>query len=204
MSAIIAREVDHAVKTSSHGGQRESRQRLFRPDDYVYRPAGSERRTLVCDWEAAHGRESRREALSGLTGPMSLAAILDAAIESLPKADRARRIERKLHDPEIRLTRDPLRTAQALIRLLANACRFSSSATPISIRSRIDTADDSDHLVLTIADRGVGISRAHLYALVRRGEFPVVRFGKLTRVSQQALRDFIATGGTAQHRTPVK
>jgi hypothetical protein len=39
---------------------------------------------------------------------------------------------------------------------------------------------------------------------VRRGEFPVVRFGKLTRVSQQALRDFIATGGTAQHRTPVK
>ena len=92
---------------------------------------------------------------------MSLAAILDAAIESLPKADRARRIERKLHDPEIRLTRDPLRTAQALIRLLANACRFSSSTTPISIRSRIDTADDSDHLVLTVADRGVGISRAH-------------------------------------------
>jgi signal transduction histidine kinase len=50
---------------------------------------------------------------------------------------------------------------KALIRLLANACRFSSSTTPISIRSRIDTADDSDHLVLTIADRGVGISRAH-------------------------------------------
>ena len=161
VSAIVPREIDHAVKTPSHGGQRESRLRLFRPDDYVYRPAGGERRALVCDWDAAHGRESRREALSCLSGPMSLAAVLDAAIESLPKADRARRIDRSLHDPEIRLTREPVRIVQALIRLLTNACRFSSSMTPIVIRSRIDTADDSDHLVLTIADRGVGISRAH-------------------------------------------
>jgi signal transduction histidine kinase len=92
---------------------------------------------------------------------MSLAAVLDVAIASLPKSDRARRIDRSLHDPEIRLTRDPDRTAQALLRLLANACRFSSSMTPIGIRSRIETADDRDHLVVTIADRGVGISRAH-------------------------------------------
>ena len=94
---------------------------------------------------------------------MSLSAVLDAAIESLPKVDRARRIDRSLHDPDILLTLDPVRTAQALLRLLANACRFSSSTTPIGIRSRIDTADDTDHLVVTIADRGVGISRAHLH-----------------------------------------
>ena len=47
-------------------------------------------------------------------------------------------------------------------------------------------------LTVEQAAEAIGISRAHLYALVRRGEFPVVRFGKLTRVSQQALRDFIA------------
>jgi hypothetical protein len=161
VSAIIAREVDHTVRTPTHAGRRESRLGLFRPDDYVYRPAGGERQTLVCDWDAAHGREGRHDALRSLSGPISLSAVLDAAIESLPKVDRARRIDRSLHDPEIRLTRDPVRTAQALLRLLANACRFSSSMTPIRIRSRIDTADDADHLVLTIADRGVGISRAH-------------------------------------------
>jgi len=52
-------------------------------------------------------------------------------------------------------------------------------------------------LTVEQAADAIGISRAHLYALVRRGEFPVVKFGKLTRVSPQALRDFIATGGTA-------
>lgn len=163
MSAIIAREVDNAVKTTSHAGRRESRLGLFRPDDYVYRPAGGERRALVCDWDAAHGRESKPDALRSLSGPMSLLAVLDAAIESLPKVDRARRIDRSLHDPDLQLTLDPVRTAQALLRLLTNACRFSSSMTPIGIRSRIDTADDTDHLVLTIADRGIGISRAHLH-----------------------------------------
>ena len=55
-------------------------------------------------------------------------------------------------------------------------------------------------LTVEQAAEAIGISRAHLYALVRRGEFPVVRFGKLTRVSQQALREFIATGGTAPRR----
>ena len=59
-------------------------------------------------------------------------------------------------------------------------------------------------LTVEQAAEAIGISRAHLYALVRRGEFPVVRFGKLTRVSQPALRDCLATGGTAPHRTPVK
>ena len=59
-------------------------------------------------------------------------------------------------------------------------------------------------LTVEQAADAIGISRAHLYALVGRGEFPVVKFGKLTRVSQQALREFIATGGTAPHRTPVK
>lgn len=42
----------------------------------------------------------------------------------------------------------------------------------------------------------LGISRAHLYALVQRGQFPVVKFGRLTRIAPQALRDFIASGGT--------
>jgi len=60
-------------------------------------------------------------------------------------------------------------------------------------------------LTVEQAAEAIGISRAHLYALVRRNEFPVVRFGKLTRVSQQALRDFIAAGGTVPRpRKPKK
>jgi len=46
----------------------------------------------------------------------------------------------------------------------------------------------------------LGLSRAHLYALIKRGQFPVVKFGRLTRIAPQALRDFIASGGT--HRQP--
>ena len=73
-----------------------------------------------------------------------------------------------------------------------------------AVRQENQQVDIEKPLTVEQAADAIGISRAHLYALVRRGEFPVVKFGKLTRVSQQALRDFIATGGTAQHRTPVK
>lgn len=52
-------------------------------------------------------------------------------------------------------------------------------------------------LTVEQAAEALGISRAHLYALIGRGEFPVVRLGRLTRVSVEALRTFIATGGTA-------
>jgi excisionase family DNA binding protein len=48
--------------------------------------------------------------------------------------------------------------------------------------------------------QALGVSRAHIYALIRRNQFPVVRFGNLTRVSQQTLRDFLASGGTAPKR----
>jgi len=101
--------------------------------------------------------------LQALSGPMSLSAVLDAAIESMPRIDRGRRVVRSLHDPEARFTADPARTAQAMLRLLVNACRYSTPTTPIRLRSRIESADDADHLVLTVADRGIGISRAHLH-----------------------------------------
>ena len=51
-------------------------------------------------------------------------------------------------------------------------------------------------LTVEQAAQALGVSRAHIYALIRRNQFPVVRFGKLTRISQQTLREFIATGGT--------
>lgn len=56
-------------------------------------------------------------------------------------------------------------------------------------------------LTVEEAADALGVSRAHLYALIKRGQFPVVRFGRLTRISQQALRDFIATGGTIPHQS---
>jgi excisionase family DNA binding protein len=56
-------------------------------------------------------------------------------------------------------------------------------------------------LTVEEAADALGVSRAHLYALIKRGQFPVVRFGRLTRISQQALRDFIAAGGTIPHQS---
>ena len=56
-------------------------------------------------------------------------------------------------------------------------------------------------LTVEEAADALGVSRAHLYALIKRGQFPVVHLGRLTRVSQQALRDFIATGGTTPHQS---
>lgn len=167
MSAIVYREVAHAVTAPTHANQRASRLGLLRPDDYVYRPSGHALATptfpQAFHQEANIGREGWRDALQALKRPMSLSAVLDAAIESMPRIDRGRRIVQSLHDPEIRLTADPVRTAQAVLRLLVNACRYSTSTTPIHIRSRVESADDADHLVLTIADRGIGISRAHLH-----------------------------------------
>ena len=52
-------------------------------------------------------------------------------------------------------------------------------------------------LTVEQAAQALGVSRAHIYSLIRRNQFPVVRFGKLTRLSQQMLREFLATGGTA-------
>ncbi len=167
MSAIVSTEIAHAVKAPIHANQRASRLGLFRPDNYGYRPSGDALYTSDSS-QASHletciGREGWRDALQTLSGPMSLSAVLDAAIESMPRIDQGRRIIRSLHDPEVGFTADPSRTAQAMLRVLVNACRYSMSTTPIRIRSRIESADDTDHLVLTIADRGIGISRAHLH-----------------------------------------
>lgn len=162
MSAIVSTEIAHAVKAPIHACQRASRLGLFRPDDDVYRPSGDALAAQAPHQEDHIGREGWRDALQALSGPMPLSAVLDAAIESMPRIDRGRRIDQSLHDPEIGFTADPVRTAQAVLRLLVNACRYSTSTTPVRIRSRIELADDADHLVLTIADRGIGISRAHL------------------------------------------
>ena len=51
-------------------------------------------------------------------------------------------------------------------------------------------------LTVEEAADALGLSRAHLYALIKRGQFPVVKFGRLTRIAPDALRAFIAAGGT--------
>jgi hypothetical protein len=91
---------------------------------------------------------------------VALGPLLDAAIRSLPAADRHRRCEVSLHAPGQHLPVDPDRVRHALVQLLANACRFSTPDTPIRIHSRGDTADGARYVVLTVADRGAGMRRA--------------------------------------------
>lgn len=59
-------------------------------------------------------------------------------------------------------------------------------------------------LTIEQAATQLGVSRAHLYNLIRRGDFPVVRLGALTRVSAPAVQAFIAAGGTPRRPAPVK
>jgi excisionase family DNA binding protein len=56
-------------------------------------------------------------------------------------------------------------------------------------------------LTVEEAADALGLSRAHLYALIKRGQFPVVKFGRLTRIAPDALRAFIAAGGTTPHQS---
>lgn len=44
----------------------------------------------------------------------------------------------------------------------------------------------------------LGVSRSTAYALAKRADFPAARIGKKLVVSEEALREWLARGGTQQ------
>lgn len=46
----------------------------------------------------------------------------------------------------------------------------------------------------------LGVSRSTAYALVKRADFPAANIGKRIVVSESALREWIAKGGTMQRK----
>jgi anti-sigma regulatory factor (Ser/Thr protein kinase) len=107
-------------------------------------------------------REPVTPRLSGVAPDgVALHALVDAAIRSLPADDRRRRHEVALHAGAVVLAVDPDRIRHALVEVLENACRYTDSATPIRIAARIDEGEDGAvFVVITVADRGAGMSRA--------------------------------------------
>lgn len=92
---------------------------------------------------------------------MTLAGIVRAAIGSMDDEGQAGRIDVALAEPALRLPVQPEPLAHALLNLLVNACRYSGPDSRVRLRGERQWADDAEHIVLTVCDRGLGMSRAH-------------------------------------------
>jgi signal transduction histidine kinase len=103
---------------------------------------------------------------AAVSDSVPIGALLDATLRALPSVDARRRCVRALHDAAARIEADPEPLRDALLRIVDNACRYSDGDTPVTVRSCIERTepahggDPVPHLVLTVADRGVGMSRA--------------------------------------------
>jgi two-component system cell cycle sensor histidine kinase PleC len=87
---------------------------------------------------------------------------IDATLTAACLADRGRAIDVDLHDEHFALPGDADASAQAVLMLLSNACRFSAGGSRLRLTTRVQWADGSDHLVISVCDRGIGMTRAAL------------------------------------------
>jgi len=87
---------------------------------------------------------------------------IDATLTAACLSDRGRVMDVDLHDEHFTLPGDADASAQAVLMLLSNACRFSAGGSRLRLTTRIQWADGSDHLVVSVCDRGIGMSRAAL------------------------------------------
>ena len=94
---------------------------------------------------------------------LPLMSLVRAAVSSLARPSAQRQIDLDVH-PEHAALRPPVQPepiAHALLNLLTNACRYSASESRIRVRSSLQWADGAHHVVLTVCDRGIGMSRPH-------------------------------------------
>ncbi len=94
---------------------------------------------------------------------LPLMSLVRAAVSSLARPSAQRQIDLDIQ-PEHATLRPPVQPepiAHALLNLLTNACRYSSSESRIRVRSSLQWADGAQHVVLTVCDRGIGMSRSH-------------------------------------------
>jgi len=102
-----------------------------------------------------------RAGQAGQPGP-ALGSWLEATLTAACLADRGRSVDIDLHDPNCTVPGDADATAQAVLMLIANACRYSAVGTRLRLTSRIQWVDGCDHLVISVCDRGIGMTRAFL------------------------------------------
>ncbi len=92
--------------------------------------------------------------------PVTLQEIVAAAVEARrPELEaRGQRLELDLPKAPVELEADLVRLAQVFGNLLSNASRYSDEGSRISIRAEVET----EHVVVTVSDEGVGISAEDL------------------------------------------
>jgi excisionase family DNA binding protein len=63
---------------------------------------------------------------------------------------------------------------------------------------------DSERMTLSIDEAAtvLGISRAHAYGLVRRGELPRLRLGRRVVIPRKSLEEFLAAATTGSTPSP--
>jgi signal transduction histidine kinase len=94
---------------------------------------------------------------------LPLMSLVRAAVSSLARPNAQRQIDLDVQ-PDHACLRPPVQPepiAHALLNLLSNACRYSSTESRIRVRSSLQWADGAQHVVLTVCDRGIGMSRSH-------------------------------------------
>ncbi len=102
-------------------------------------------------------------------GAVEVSAVVDAALRALEGAGARLRRRVALRVGDTRIAADPEAVREALVRVLDNACRYSQADAPIRVRARVEPADPAegedavDRVVVTVADRGPGLARAHVH-----------------------------------------
>lgn len=90
--------------------------------------------------------------------PVPVGLLVDGAIEALAALEGPRPIEVEVASREIEVAVDPDRSRQAITHVLSNACRFSAPNSPIRMLVRAGTDPDAGHVIVTVVDRGIGMT----------------------------------------------
>jgi hypothetical protein len=112
-------------------------------------------------------RRSPPEEGSQVSDSVALGALVDAALRALGDVGARRRCRIALHARDARIAVDPEPVREALVRIIDNACRYAPHGAPVRVTSRVEPADPHEgasaieRVVVTVADRGPGLARAH-------------------------------------------
>ncbi len=90
--------------------------------------------------------------------PVPIGMLVDGALEGLAALEAPREVHVELERRDVEVAVDPDRTRQAITNVLSNACRYSPPGSPVSLRARLEPGPDGGVVVLTVVDRGVGMT----------------------------------------------
>lgn len=110
--------------------------------------------------------------------PVSIREVLDNACFTLKPAMERSKIKLTITlSDDLYVKGDQAQLSQVFINLLANAIKFSSENSEVSISGKY-SANEKEHIVIKITDQGIGMSESeipHIFERFYRGEKPTQR-----------------------------